>query len=83
MVGPHTFNFAEAAAGAVAAGAALEVSDADELVSAVRELLEDEARRARMAGAALAFHLQHAGAADRTWAWLEPQLEAISPKARG
>ena len=83
VIGPHTFNFAEAARGAVAAGAALEVADADELVSTVHDLLGDDARRARMAGAALAFHRQHAGAADRTWAWLEPQLEAISPKARG
>ena len=36
LVGPHTFNFTEAAANAIAAGAALRVADADALVARSR-----------------------------------------------
>ena len=43
LIGPHTFNFAEATAGAIAAGAALRVDDADALIAAVRALLADRA----------------------------------------
>jgi len=48
LIGPHTFNFAEATAGAVAAGAARRVADADELARAVRDLLSDPDRRRAM-----------------------------------
>jgi 3-deoxy-D-manno-octulosonic-acid transferase len=75
LVGPHTFNFAEATAGAIDAGAALRVADADALVAAVGELFADPGRRQAMGLAARAFHAQHQGAADRLWEWLEPQLE--------
>ncbi len=74
LVGPHTFNFAEATDKAVAAGAALRVADADALVNEARALLADTARRDRMRDAALAFHAAHRGAADRLWAWLAPRL---------
>ena len=76
LVGPHMFNFAEAAANAIAAGAAVEVTDADALIATASELLRDPARRDAMRGAALAFHAAHGGAADRTWRWLAPQLDA-------
>ena len=76
LVGPHTFNFAEATDKAVAAGAALRVADADALVNEARALLADTARRDRMRDAALAFHAAHRGAADRLWAWLAPRLSA-------
>jgi 3-deoxy-D-manno-octulosonic-acid transferase len=76
LVGPHMFNFAEAAANALAAGAAIEVADANALVTTVASLLRDPARRVSMQSAALAFHAAHSGAADRLWAWLAPQLEA-------
>ena len=39
LVGPHMFNFAEATANAIAAGAARQVPDADALVAAVSALL--------------------------------------------
>ena len=74
VVGPHTFNFAEATTQAVAAQAAVRVADADTLVAEVAALLSDRARRARMREAALAFHAAHRGAADRLWAWLAPRL---------
>jgi 3-deoxy-D-manno-octulosonic-acid transferase len=76
LVGPHTFNFAEATAGAIDAGAALRVADADALLVAVAELFAAPGRRQAMGLAARAFHAQHQGAADRLWEWLQPQLEA-------
>jgi len=74
IVGPHTFNFAEAAAQAVAANAALRVADADGLVAAVADLLSDPLRATAMRDAGLAFHAAHRGAIDRLWAWLAPRL---------
>ncbi|HUH92612.1 MAG TPA: lipid IV(A) 3-deoxy-D-manno-octulosonic acid transferase [Casimicrobiaceae bacterium] len=82
LVGPHSFNFAEATAGAIETGAALRVSDADALVAAVDELFADPARRQAMGLAARAFHAQHQGASDRLWEWLEPQLAARAASAR-
>jgi 3-deoxy-D-manno-octulosonic-acid transferase len=70
LIGPHTFNFAEAAAQAVAAQAALRVADANALIAEVAGLLDDAGRRARMREAALAFHAAHRGATDRLWTWL-------------
>jgi len=74
IVGPHTFNFAEAAAQAVAANAALRIADADALVAAVADLLSDPLRATAMRDAGLAFHAAHRGAIDRLWAWLAPRL---------
>ena len=81
LIGPHSFNFAEATAGAVAAGAAEIVADADALVAAVRAILSDPARRQAMGAAARAFHAAHQGAADRLWSWLAPQLAAALASA--
>jgi 3-deoxy-D-manno-octulosonic-acid transferase len=74
LVGPHTFNFAEATERAVEAGAALRVQDADALVAQAAALLADDGVRARMREAALAFHSQHRGAAERLWSWLGSRL---------
>ena len=76
LIGPHTFNFAEATANALAAGAARRVDDADALVAAVRELLLDRAQRLAMGQAALAFHAAHRGAGERLWQWLAPRLDS-------
>ena len=82
LIGPHSFNFAEATRTAIAAGAALEVADAQALIETVAALLGDPARRLRMREAALAFHAAHRGAGDRLWAWLAPQLpESLSTSA--
>ena len=75
LIGPHTFNFAEATAGAVAAGAALRVADAEALVGVVRDLFRDPAGRDAMREAAHAFHAAHRGAADRLHDWLVPRLD--------
>jgi 3-deoxy-D-manno-octulosonic-acid transferase len=75
LIGPHTFNFNEAAIGAVAAGAAQRVVDAEALVSAVEALFRDPAQRDAMREAAGAFHAAHRGATGRLMQWLGPQLE--------
>jgi len=77
LVGPHMFNFAEATAKALEAGAALEVVNADALIEAVGALLGDATRRDSMARAAVEFHAAHRGAADKLWRWLAPQLDPI------
>jgi 3-deoxy-D-manno-octulosonic-acid transferase len=74
LVGPHTYNFADATAQAIAANAALRVEDAKGLLGEVGELLRDPLRRERMREAALAFHAAHRGATDRLWAWLAPRI---------
>src|SRR6185369_119282 len=48
LVGPHTFNFAEATQRSLAAGAAVQVADAAALVAEVAALLDDAARQERM-----------------------------------
>jgi len=64
VMGPHTFNFAEAAELSLAAGAALRAADIDEgLVRAVA-LAHDPARNAWVQRA-LAFAGAHRGAAER------------------
>ncbi len=77
LFGPHMFNFAEAAQKSRAAGAAAEVADAAQLVAEVGALFGDRPRREAMRDAALAFHAAHAGAGDRLWAWLAPQLAPL------
>jgi 3-deoxy-D-manno-octulosonic-acid transferase len=80
LFGPHTFNFTDAAANAVAAGAALRVDSADDLVSAVRGLLEDPARRATMQAAGQRFLVDHRGATDRLWSWLAPRIAGAAAR---
>jgi 3-deoxy-D-manno-octulosonic-acid transferase len=66
LIGPHVFNFTQATADAVAAGAAVQVQDPAELARALRELFGDKARRLAMGGAASAFAARHRGATART-----------------
>jgi 3-deoxy-D-manno-octulosonic-acid transferase len=74
IVGPHTFNFADAADGAVAAGAALRVADADAMLAAAAALLDDAPRREAMRSRAGGFLAAHRGAAERTWAFVAARL---------
>lgn len=80
IVGPHTYNFEEAAEEAIHAGAALRVRDAREALAAAAELSRDTARRERMGESARAFVAAHRGAVDRLMAWLDATL---SVKASG
>jgi 3-deoxy-D-manno-octulosonic-acid transferase len=65
VVGPHTYNFAQAADASVAEGAALRAADAHEVVRVTDELLSDDSRRSAMVAAGRAFSERHRGAADR------------------
>ena len=64
VMGPHTFNFAQAAALALAAGAALRVQTMAEGVSRAVAIAQGDEHR-RRAEAALAFAAAHRGAAAR------------------
>lgn len=66
VMGPHTFNFTEAAQLAQQAGAALPVATMAEGVSTALELVADAPRRAQTAAVASAFAQAHKGAADKT-----------------
>jgi 3-deoxy-D-manno-octulosonic-acid transferase len=70
LIGPSTYNFAEAAELAVQAGAAIQVPDAATLAREAGRLLRDAAVAARMSQAALAFASTHRGATDRVMGML-------------
>ena len=74
LIGPSTYNFAQAAEEAVSAGAALAVRDADELVETVHRLLWDDAARVSMSAAGIAFCAAHRGATARVAAICEGLL---------
>ncbi|WP_028603915.1 3-deoxy-D-manno-octulosonic acid transferase [Ottowia thiooxydans] len=63
LMGPHTFNFHEAAHLAENAGAAKRVPDISAALSAARYLVGDVAANAAMRDAGLAFAAEHRGAA--------------------
>lgn len=65
VMGPHTFNFAEAAELAEGAGAALRVADLAAGLQQGLALCADPARQAAMAAEAQHFAAQHRGAAAR------------------
>lgn len=65
VMGPHTFNFLEAAQQAEQAGAAHRVQDMEMAVQEAQSLAQDPAARQRRAAAALAFSQAHKGAARR------------------
>ncbi|MBK9443199.1 MAG: 3-deoxy-D-manno-octulosonic acid transferase [Comamonadaceae bacterium] len=65
VMGPHTFNFAEAAVQAQAAGAALRVADMMQSVACASELVLDSAGLLAMRSASLQFAKAHQGATDK------------------
>ncbi len=66
LIGPSTYNFAEAAANATACGAAQAINDAEDFVDTATALLHDSVRRASMRKAGLEFAAAHRGATART-----------------
>jgi 3-deoxy-D-manno-octulosonic-acid transferase len=74
LIGPYTYNFSQAAESAVAAGAALRVSDAGDAVRQARSLLQDVSLRERMGKAGIEFCAVHRGATERTLAVCERLL---------
>ena len=81
VMGPHTFNFAQAAELALAAGAALRASDMIEGVSRACHLLDADARQP-YAARAVAFASAHRGAAQRMAARIADWLPAGTPAGR-
>ena len=73
IVGPHTFNFTQAADDAVLCGAAVRIPGAnpEALAATVAHLLTDLEYRVNMKEKAIAFSRAHVGATDRTMALLE------------
>ncbi|AUH53086.1 3-deoxy-D-manno-octulosonic acid transferase [Chromobacterium sp. ATCC 53434] len=76
LFGPSVFNFQQAAADSLAAGAGRQVADADELVKAVLSLLADPAGAETMRQGALSFSAAHRGASERMLALLKTVLPA-------
>ena len=72
VMGPHTFNFLEAAALAEAEGAALRVADMAEAVQTGLALLKNSAARGHAQAAGLAFAARNRGATALTVAALQP-----------
>jgi 3-deoxy-D-manno-octulosonic-acid transferase len=65
IVGPSTYNFAEATQLAIDAGAALQVDDAAGAIAAARELLRNPAQVRSMGQAGIDFTRGHQGATDK------------------
>ncbi len=78
VVGPHTFNFAQATDDAVAAGAAQRVGDARSAVDAMWDIATQPERRSRMSEAAMRFARQHRGATARAVEHIAPLMESAA-----
>lgn len=76
LLGPHTYNFAQAAEQAVAASAARRVQDAAGLLQTAAALLADEAVRKEMGAQGLAFVAANQGATARALAVIEHPLHS-------
>ncbi|WHZ12836.1 MAG: 3-deoxy-D-manno-octulosonic acid transferase [Burkholderiaceae bacterium] len=80
LMGPSTFNFAQAARLAEEAGAALRVGTMAQAVETALVLIEDEPRRSDMAERGLRFAAQNRGAAAKTAAAVAALLEPRATK---
>jgi 3-deoxy-D-manno-octulosonic-acid transferase len=78
IFGRHTYNFEQAAEGALAAGAGIRVESAHAAMAAAALLTHDVERRLRMGASALAFVAAHRGATQR----LLERLEAARARPR-
>jgi 3-deoxy-D-manno-octulosonic-acid transferase len=71
LVGPHSFNFAQATEDAIACGAALRITDADQAACTAGKLLGNKETLQSMHDAALNFSQAHRGATERTIALIQ------------
>ena len=66
LIGPSSFNFAQAAVLAIEARAAHQIENADDLVAVAQRLLTDRSQRKTMGRRGQEFAVQHRGATART-----------------
>ena len=78
VMGPHTFNFSEAAGLAEAAGVAQRAADMRQGIDQAIRLVNDQQMQLDCAKRALAFAVTHQGATDKTINALAPYLSAMS-----
>jgi len=64
LIGPHTYNFAQATELAIASGAAIQVSDANELIAQLIRLMNDVVTSGTMAQAGTRFVAANQGATE-------------------
>ncbi|MCL2075919.1 MAG: lipid IV(A) 3-deoxy-D-manno-octulosonic acid transferase [Betaproteobacteria bacterium] len=74
LIGPHTFNFAQATLDAIAAGAARRVQNVSELGEEIAKLLVNPTKLQAMRESALAFAGKNRGATELTLCLLEKLL---------
>ncbi|WP_373976653.1 3-deoxy-D-manno-octulosonic acid transferase [Chitinibacter sp. SCUT-21] len=65
IIGPSTYNFAQASSEAIAAGAAWQGEDATAVCADALRVLNDPARQQQMGQAGVAFSLAHRGATEK------------------
>lgn len=75
LLGPHTYNFAEAARHALATGAARQYTDCREAFAAAQALCRNDSERQKIGQAGIDFARQHGGATARTVAMLASYIE--------
>ena len=80
VFGPHMFNFQEATRYALAAGAAIQVKDAEQAIRMARELLRDPQRCASMGVAGTRLCAAHRGATERHLTVARVLLRASAPR---
>ncbi|ATP27104.1 3-deoxy-D-manno-octulosonic acid transferase [Chromobacterium violaceum] len=80
LFGPSVFNFQQAAADSLAAGAGRQVGDAAALVSTALSLMDDPAAGEAMRQGAVRFRDAHRGASDRMLALIREAMSAGSEK---
>ena len=78
LLGPHTYNFAQAAAAAIACGAALRVQHADDLVHLLNVLMYDAERSQAMGAAGRRFVQENQGATERALSLIDTILARTS-----
>ncbi len=76
VFGPHVWNFRDTATRLVEAGAAIQISDAQELESVVERVLGDSEERQRLGRRARELVRSQQGATERTMAGLDSLLRA-------
>lgn len=79
LIGPHTFNFEQATAMAIEAGAAQRVQNSSDLAQHLRSLFAEPDKRNAMHTAALRFTEENRGATERTLNLLKQYLQEKTP----